>query len=126
MNTPGNQDLQQHRPYLLRYAMLQLRDRELAEDVVQETLLAVLEGRAGFSGNSSHKTWLTGILKHKIIDMMRRKSREQPLTSTPLSRRRQRALIEAPASAACGHRPPPPAPQHQAVALTCPPSGPAR
>jgi predicted RNA polymerase sigma factor len=68
--SPGNQDLQQHRPYLLRYAMLQLRDRDLAEDVVQETLLAVLEGRAGFSGNSSHKTWLTGILKHKIIDMM--------------------------------------------------------
>ena len=80
MSAPGNQDLQQHRPYLLRYAMLQLRDADLAEDVVQETLLAALEGRAGFSGKSSHKTWLTGILKHKIIDVMRRKSREQPLT----------------------------------------------
>ena len=80
MSAPGNQDLQQHRPYLLRYAVLQLRDADLAEDVVQETLLAALEGRAGFSGKSSHKTWLTGILKHKIIDVMRRKSREQPLT----------------------------------------------
>lgn len=81
MSTPGNQELQQHRPYLLRYAMLQLRDADLAEDVVQETLLAALEGRAGYSGKSSHKTWLTGILKHKIIDVMRRKSREQPLAS---------------------------------------------
>ena len=81
MSVPGDQDLQQHRPYLLRYAMLQLRDAALAEDVVQETLLAALEGRAGFAGKSSHQTWLTGILKHKIIDAMRRKSREQPLIS---------------------------------------------
>ncbi|MBI4190061.1 MAG: sigma-70 family RNA polymerase sigma factor [Betaproteobacteria bacterium] len=81
MSAPGNQDLQQYRSYLLRYAMLQLRDPDLAEDVVQETLLAALEGRARFSGKSSHKTWLTGILKHKIIDVIRHKSREQPLTS---------------------------------------------
>ncbi len=79
MNHAGDQDLQQHRPYLLRYALLQLRDADLAEDVVQETLLAALEARAGFAGKSSHKTWLTGILKHKIIDVMRRKSREEPL-----------------------------------------------
>ncbi len=80
MNLPSDQDLQQHRPYLLRYAMLQLRNPDQAEDVVQETLLAALEGRARFSGNSSVRTWLTGILKHKIIDAIRRKSREQPLT----------------------------------------------
>ncbi len=78
----GDQDLQQHRAYLLRYAVLQLRDVELAQDVVQETMLAALEGRARFSGKSSHKTWLTGILKHKIIDVMRRRSREQALTAT--------------------------------------------
>ena len=82
MSAPGNQDLQQYRPYLLRYALLQLRDPDLAEDVVQETLLAALEGRAQFSGKSSHKTWLTGILKHKIIDVIRRRSRELPLTSS--------------------------------------------
>ncbi len=81
MSDPGDQDLHQHRAYLLRYAILQLRDTELAEDVVQETLLAALEGRAQFSGKSSHKTWLTGILKHKIIDAMRRRGREQPLTT---------------------------------------------
>lgn len=81
MSAPGDQDLQQYRSYLLRYALLQLRDPDLAEDVVQETLLAALEGRARFSGKSSHKTWLTGILKHKIIDVIRRKSREQPLAA---------------------------------------------
>jgi len=65
-----------HRGYLLRVAMLQLRDNELAEDVVQDTLLAALQGAPGFSGRSSLKTWLTGILKHKVVDAIRRKARE--------------------------------------------------
>jgi len=65
-----------HRGYLLRVAVLQLRDNDLAEDVVQDTLLAALQGAEGFSGRSSLKTWLTGILKHKIVDAIRRKSRE--------------------------------------------------
>jgi RNA polymerase sigma-70 factor (ECF subfamily) len=69
------------RGYLLRVAQLQLRDRDQAEDVVQETLLAGLEGQARFAGKSSVKTWLTGILKHKIIDAIRKKSRE-PSVST--------------------------------------------
>ena len=64
-----------HRGYLLRVAQLQLRDHDLAEDVVQETLVAALAG-SGFSGKSSLKTWLTGILKHKIVDAIRRKQRE--------------------------------------------------
>jgi len=79
VTTPSDQDIQQHRSYLLRYAVLQLRNPEQAEDVVQETLLAALEGRARFAGGSSLKTWLTGILKHKILDAIRRKSRAQPL-----------------------------------------------
>jgi RNA polymerase sigma-70 factor (ECF subfamily) len=65
-----------HRGYLLRVAVLQLRNNELAEDVVQDTLLAALQGAQGFSGRSSLKTWLTGILKHKIVDAIRRKTRE--------------------------------------------------
>ena len=64
-----------HRGYLLRVAILQLRDGDLAEDVVQDTLLAALQGAGGFSGRSSLKTWLTGILKHKIVDAIRRKGR---------------------------------------------------
>lgn len=72
-------EIEQHRTYLLRYATLQLRDAGAAEDAVQDTLIAALEGIDRFSGASSLKTWLTGILKHKIIDHLRRQSREQPL-----------------------------------------------
>ena len=79
MPLPGTEELESLRPYLLRYALLQLRDRDSAEDVVQETMLAALEGRARFAGKSTAKTWLTGILKHKIIDLLRRRQREEPL-----------------------------------------------
>ncbi len=70
-----------HRGYLLRVAVLQLRDNDLAEDIVQDTLVAALQGAGGFSGRSSLKTWLTGILKHKIVDAIRRKSREPAFAS---------------------------------------------
>lgn len=73
--------VESERPYLLRYALLQLRDPDAAEDAVQETLLAALAHGAGFSGRSTLRTWLTGILKHKIVDAIRRASREQPLAA---------------------------------------------
>jgi RNA polymerase sigma-70 factor, ECF subfamily len=73
--------LQSQRAYLLRVATLQLRDTALAEDVVQDTLVAALQGEQGFSGKSSLKTWLTGILKHKIVDTIRRKTRAPMLAS---------------------------------------------
>lgn len=69
------------RAYLLRYASLQLRDRHAAEDAVQETLLAALTGEPGFAGRAKLRTWLTGILKHKIVDAIRRASREAPLAA---------------------------------------------
>ena len=79
-----------HRAYLLRVAVLQLRDPDLAEDVVQDTLIAALQGEAGFSGRSSLKTWLTGILKHKIVDAIRKKGARtddgQPRRRIPGSR----------------------------------------
>jgi RNA polymerase sigma-70 factor (ECF subfamily) len=65
------------RPYLLRYASLQLRDAAAAEDAVQEALLAALAGEAGYGGRANLRTWLTGILKHKIVDTIRRQSRER-------------------------------------------------
>ena len=68
--------LEGQRDYLLRYATLQLRDTDRAEDCVQETLLAAFAGQAGYDGRSSLRTWLTGILKHKIIDSIRRSARE--------------------------------------------------
>ena len=54
-------ELDGHRRYLLRIAELQLRDSDLAEDVVQETIVAALAARASFTGRSSVKTWVTGI-----------------------------------------------------------------
>ena len=69
-------ELETHRRYLLRVAHLQLRDADLAEDVVQDTLVAALGARARFTGKSSVKTWLTGILKHKIVDAIRHKQRQ--------------------------------------------------
>jgi RNA polymerase sigma-70 factor (ECF subfamily) len=66
------------RPYLLRFASLQLRDAAAAEDAVQEALVAALAGEAGFAGRANLRTWLTGILKHKIVDTIRRQARERP------------------------------------------------
>ena len=64
------------RPTLLKIARLQLRNDAWAEDAVSETLLAALEGSASFAGNSQVRTWVVGILKHKIIDQFRRGGRE--------------------------------------------------
>jgi RNA polymerase sigma-70 factor (ECF subfamily) len=72
-------DLDVHRPQLLKYAMLQLRNHAEAEDAVQETLVAAIRGIETFAGGSSVRTWLTGILKHKIIDSMRKSARAQSL-----------------------------------------------
>ena len=66
------------RPYLLRYATLQLRDAAAAEDAVQDALLAALSAETSFAGRSNLRTWITGILKHKIVDTIRRQSRDRP------------------------------------------------
>jgi len=81
-NRPGTStdaELGAHREYLYRYALLHLRDPSRAEDAVQETLLAAMENKAGFAGRAQLRTWLTGILKHKIVDAFRRQSREVAL-----------------------------------------------
>src|SRR6185503_6366258 len=70
--------VEEERPYLIRYASLQLRDSHAAEDAVQEALVAALAGESGFAGRSNLRTWLTGILKHKIVDAIRRQNRERP------------------------------------------------
>jgi RNA polymerase sigma-70 factor (ECF subfamily) len=64
-----------HQP-LLRFAKLQLRNDSMAEDVVSETLLALLEKPDRFEGRSSLRTYATGILKFKIIDVLRQRGRE--------------------------------------------------
>lgn len=59
----------EHGDYLYRFAWYRVNDEEIARDLVQETFLAGL--KASFSGNSSVRTWLTGILKRKIADHFR-------------------------------------------------------
>jgi RNA polymerase sigma-70 factor (ECF subfamily) len=70
--------LAEHGDALYRYAWFRLQDAALAEDLVQETLLAALQSQDGFAGRSSERTWLTSILKNKLIDHLRKYSREQP------------------------------------------------
>jgi len=69
----------QHGDCLFGYALLRLRNKQLAEEVVQETFLAALQSRQRFAGQSSERTWLIGILKHKVIDHFRKSSKEVPL-----------------------------------------------
>jgi RNA polymerase sigma-70 factor, ECF subfamily len=76
MTTPNVHSwLEEHSDYLYRFALARLRDPHLAEDVVQETFLAAIKSPS-FAEQSAPRTWLTGILKHKIIDVMRKNVRE--------------------------------------------------
>ena len=78
MSTSNINDwLNEHGDYLYRFALARLRDPHLAEDVVQETFLAAIKNNS-FAKQSSPRTWLTGILKHKVIDVMRKNTREKP------------------------------------------------
>jgi RNA polymerase sigma-70 factor (TIGR02943 family) len=63
-----------HADYLYAYTFMRIGDEELSKDLVQETFLAALEKVDTFEGRSSERTWLTAILKYKIIDVYRKKS----------------------------------------------------
>jgi RNA polymerase sigma-70 factor, ECF subfamily len=71
--------LDEHGDCLFKYAVFRLRDDNAAEDAVQETFLAALKAYNQFEGRGSERTWLIGILKHKIVDHFRRIGREAPI-----------------------------------------------
>lgn len=75
-----HQQLKSMRPALFRFAMLQLRNSIHADDAVQETLLAVLEKPNNFQGKSNFRTYVIGILKFKIIDLIRASGREMQIS----------------------------------------------
>lgn len=75
--------LAEQRGYLMKIARLELRDEHLAEDCVSDVLTQAYEHRARFRGESSLRTWLTSILKNRIIDLLRKQWREQPIEETP-------------------------------------------
>jgi RNA polymerase sigma-70 factor (ECF subfamily) len=62
--------------FLYRFALSRVKDPAIAEDLVQETFLAALRARESFKGRSTGRTWLIAILKHKIVDYIRKKIRE--------------------------------------------------
>jgi RNA polymerase sigma-70 factor, ECF subfamily len=63
-----------HRDALVRFAQRRLLDPVLAEDVVHDVFEAVISGRAAFAGRSALRSWLTAILKHKIVDLVRQRA----------------------------------------------------
>ena len=68
---------ERHGDCLYRFALARVRQADVAEDLVQETLLAAWKARDEFNGQASERTWLTAILKRKAIDWLRRRVREQ-------------------------------------------------
>ncbi len=64
-----------HGDVLYGYALARLRDPEAAEEVVQETFVSALGAVAQYSGKGAEGAWLLGILKRKIVDHVRRRSR---------------------------------------------------
>lgn len=79
MPTYAEEWVQEHGDVLYRYAISRTKDADLAEDLVQETLLAAMRGRNSYEGKSSERTWLIGILRHKTLDYFRRSSKERSL-----------------------------------------------
>jgi len=73
-----------HGDYLFNFAVGQVRDAHVAEDLVQETFLGALKSQAGFSGQSTERTWLVGILRHKIFDHLRKTCRARAVRVDPI------------------------------------------
>jgi len=78
----------EHADVLFRYALQRVRRRDVAEELVQETFLAALRSHGDFAGQSTERTWLVGILRHKIVDHIRKVSK--------LRARRQQQVKEIP------------------------------
>jgi RNA polymerase sigma-70 factor (TIGR02943 family) len=70
------QEVAEQRLYLLKFARLQLRNDAWAEDAVSDTMLAAIAKPQAFGGRAQLRTWLVGVLKHKIVDTLRANLRE--------------------------------------------------
>ena len=72
-----NKWVDQHADYLYRYAATRISDDEMAKDLVQETFLSALKAMKNFKGKASERTWLTSIIKRKVIDHYRKINSEK-------------------------------------------------
>ncbi len=75
--------VERHADYLFRYAVGRVGRREVAEELVQDTLLAAWRGRAKYGGRASERSWLTAILKRKVIDWLRATVRDRERDDPP-------------------------------------------
>jgi RNA polymerase sigma-70 factor (ECF subfamily) len=87
-------DLYVHQPALLRYAIFHLNNAGAAEDAVQEAILAALEKPESFHGQASLKTWLMGILKYKVLDVLRQQYRDPQLIAPQLDEENDRSDMD--------------------------------
>ena len=85
--TSPEQWVDAHGDYLFNFAVGQVRDQSVAEDVVQETFLAAFKARDRFAGQCSERTWLVSILRHKIYDHLRKHCREKKHRVDPTAAR---------------------------------------
>src|SRR5580693_110981 len=83
-----------HADYLYAYAISRINDEEQAKDLVQEAFLAALQKTGSFEGRSSERTWLTAILKNKIIDAYRKKSSGLRSTETAAAEQEQNEFFD--------------------------------
>lgn len=79
LSTGSQQWIEEHGDYLYRFALARVRNPDVAEDLVQETFLAALQGTYHETGPTAERRWMIGIIKHKIIDHIRRSIREPAL-----------------------------------------------
>jgi RNA polymerase sigma-70 factor (ECF subfamily) len=75
--------VERHADYLFRYAFGRVRRRDVAEELVQDTLLSAWRGRTKFGGRASERSWLTAILKRKVIDWLRATVRDRERAGVP-------------------------------------------
>jgi RNA polymerase sigma-70 factor (TIGR02943 family) len=71
------------RQRMLRFATLQLADTQLAEDAVQEAFIGALRGKGSFEGRAAYRSWVFAILRNKIADQLRARTRYAPHSTAP-------------------------------------------
>lgn len=89
-------ELAAHRSYLVAYARRRLLDPALAEDLVRDVFEVVASGRAAFGGRAALRSWLVGILMHKIVDLVRQRSGHDSLDLDDGDGKTSHAALECP------------------------------
>ena len=85
-NIDPNLLVDNHGDYLFRYALVKVKDKTLADDLVQETYLAAVKSAVNYKGESTERTWLTAILKNKIVDYYRKYNKDVAFDSSEIER----------------------------------------